>query len=120
MGNETVAAPRNGLYKTWLVGGVAEDFTQPHDRVVESVVEVDEGVTLPETVAKLVAGDDFSRLLQKDGQNLKGLFGKLEAHAVLAKFGCFEIDLKDAEAHDSDACSRSSHSFRAPGGVYRQ
>src|ERR1700693_6146302 len=102
MGDETIAAARNGLNKTRVVGRVAKDFAQAHDCVIQAVIEVDKSVALPKPAAEFVAGDHLPRFFQKDGQHLEGLFRKLESHAVLAKFGSLEIDLKDAEAHDSD------------------
>jgi len=51
------------------------------------VVEVDEGIALPKPVAKIISRDDLPRFLQKDREDLEGLFGKLKTHPVLAKFG---------------------------------
>ena len=75
--NKTVTAPRNCFYETGIFGRVAQDFPQPHYRIVQPVVEIDESVALPETVAQFVSRDDLARVFQEHDKNLKRLFREL-------------------------------------------
>jgi hypothetical protein len=75
--------------------------------------EVHEGVCRPELQAQLVARHQFSRPREQQGQNLKRLFLKLDAQAVLAQLSCASIRLKDTEA--DDLCQAADRFYgRAP------
>jgi hypothetical protein len=62
------------------------------------MIEIDKSVARPKTRAQLIAGDDLARFLQKYGQNLKRLFGELQAQPMLAKLERLEVNLEDAAA----------------------
>jgi len=117
MSNEAITASRYGLDKTGAIGGVPKDFSQAHHRIVNTMVEVNEGIALPESIPQLLPGDDLPGSLQEHSQNLERLFGKLDAKAAFAKFGTLEIHLEDAKPNDSCRSSRSSHFPNKPGGV---
>ena len=99
--NEPVTASRDRLHEAGVLGSIAEDFPQPHDRVVQSVVKIDKGIPWPEAIAQFFAGDNFARLFQKQDQNLKGLFGELESETVLAELASFQIRFKHTEMQNS-------------------
>lgn len=63
------------------------------------MIEIDEGIGRPETLADRLAGDDFARPLQKHGQQPEWLLLKLEPDAIAPKLPGVEIDLKGSEAH---------------------
>ena len=56
------------------------------------MVEVDEGVGRPETIANLVAGDDFAGFFEQQGEDLERLVLQLDAEAVLAKFTGAQVE----------------------------
>src|SRR5216683_570474 len=96
--NEPVTAAGQGLDKARAVRGVAQHFPEPHHGVVQSVIEIDKSVAWPKALTQFVAGNDFARLFEKDGQNLKRLFGKLEAQTMLAQFEGFKVKIEGAAA----------------------
>src|ERR1700720_762605 len=59
-GDEPVSLARDGFDEAGIIGGVAEDLSEPHNRGIGAVVEVDEGVWLPESMTQLFAADDLS------------------------------------------------------------
>jgi hypothetical protein len=65
------------------------------------VVEVDESISLPEAVAKLIPGNYLAGLLQQHGQDLERLFGELKAKPLPAKLRGLQIDLKHPKTNDS-------------------
>ena len=62
------------------------------------MVEIDEGVFVPDSSAQGLAGHDLSRVLQQRNQNLERLLLQTNAGALLAQFSSLEIYLKDAES----------------------
>ena len=101
MGYETIASPWDGLHKPWILRGIAENLAQTHYRVIKPVVKVDKCMGLPETVAKLIPGDDLARLLQKHGQDLERLFRELKAKPLFAKLGGLQIELEHPKMDNS-------------------
>ena len=67
-GDETIAPSRDRLHKTRRLGRVTERVAQPSDRRVQPVLEIDEGVLRPETLAELLASDELARLLEQHRQ----------------------------------------------------
>ena len=99
------------------VRGVPQDFSQPHYRIVNPMIEVDEGIAMPESIPQFLPSDNLPGFLEKHGENLKGLLGKLDAKTVLAKFGGVEIHLEDAKPNDPCRSGGRSHFAHKPGGV---
>ena len=78
-GHESIAAAGDRLDKDGILGGVAQGVSEPLDGGVEAVVEVDEGVGLPEAGTQVVAGDDFSGSFEEKGQDPEGLLLEFDA-----------------------------------------
>lgn len=95
VGEEAVSAARERFDEAGIGGGVAEGFAQLVDRGVEAVIEIDEGVRGPESLAEFFAGDDFAWTFEKSEQDLERLLLQAEAFVGLAKFAgarvCFEL-----------------------------
>jgi len=53
------------------------------------VIKIDKRVPRPEAIAHFIARHDLAGLLQKDDQNLKGLFREFKSQTVLAQFANF-------------------------------
>jgi hypothetical protein len=116
-GNEAVAAPGQCLDEAGLVVRIAEGFPQAHHRVVQSVIEVYKGIAGPQAFAKLIARDHLARLFKKDGENLKGLLGQLQAQTMLTQLERFEVDLKHAAANHFGSMGGVLHSRPSRVGV---
>jgi hypothetical protein len=63
------------------------------------MVKVNESVRGPKSGPKLLAGDDLTRILEQDGQDLEGLVLELDLLAVLAQFGGGKVGLENTETH---------------------
>ena len=98
---EAIASSRDRFHKPWVLRGIAQNFPQTHYRVIKPVIEVDESISLPEAVTKLIPGDDLARLLEEHGQNLERLFRELKTKPLLAKLGGLEVDLEHPKMNDS-------------------
>lgn len=65
------------------------------------MIEINEGVRRPKSVAQFLPGNQFSRPFKECRQNLKRLFLELYLLSPLAQFPGVEIDLEGAEADNS-------------------
>ncbi len=63
--------------------------------------EVYKSVSGPKLVPQFLAGNNLSRPLQQDRQNLKRLLLETNPLSALAQLSGGEVDLKDAEANDA-------------------
>ena len=88
---------RNGFDKSRAFRCVAQGFAKAADRVVESVLELDERILRPESLLKFLSADDFPGMLEESQQHLQGLFVHFDADALLTQFPCRRIDLERAE-----------------------
>lgn len=107
--DETVALPWQGLYEPRVLRRIPQDFPEPHDRVVQTVVEIDESVAGPKASAQFFARYYFPWLFEKHGQNLKRLFRKLQAQTMLTQFTRLHIGFKSAEPHYPRRGERGVH-----------
>src|ERR1700741_5271535 len=54
--DEAVTPPSDGLYETWTRRRITECIPNPVDRFIDPVVEIDEGLGGPQSLAKLFPG----------------------------------------------------------------
>lgn len=59
------------------------------------MVEIDEGILGPELSPKLFTGDDTSRPLDQQTQDLKGLLLKLDLRASFSQLTAPEVEIED-------------------------
>ena len=78
-------------------GRIRKCLAETCDGCVKSPVEIDHGSVGPDAANQLFPTDNFTGTLEKAGQNLKGLYLKPDAEAVLPEFSRCEIDLECAE-----------------------
>lgn len=104
--HEAIAAPRDCLDVTWMVGRIEQDFTDPHHGIVQPVIEVNKCVALPKPGAKFLASHYLARALQQQGQDLERLLRQLHTEAVLAKLTGLQVYLENAETNNSSRCYR--------------
>ena len=69
----SVAPPGHSLDKPWIACRIAEGVPQAADRRIEAVIKIDESIGRPEPASQLLAGNDFSGLFEKLGEDLEGL-----------------------------------------------
>ena len=81
--DEPVAAFGQGFDVAGVFGGVGQRFAYLIDRRAQAVVEVDHGLGAPDLLLQFLAGNDFSRTAEQDGQQLKRLTLQLDANAAL-------------------------------------
>ena len=74
---------------------VSQNIAQPIDRVVQAVIELDEGIGSPERLPKLLARDHFVGPLDQDLQDAKGLLRQLQPHPLLPQLASIEVGLED-------------------------
>ena len=79
---QPIAAASHGLDETWILGRVAEGFTQPADGCIQTMVEIHIGIGWPQTSAKFFPGHDFSGTVEQHAQNLKRLFLQTDSGSV--------------------------------------
>jgi hypothetical protein len=79
-------------------GRVAQGRSQTVDGSVQAMVEIDEGVRGPESLANPLTGHYLSRMFQQHYQDLEWLVLKLYFIALLAQLAQARINLKDTEA----------------------
>jgi hypothetical protein len=64
------------------------------------MVELDNRVVGPKSLANFVATNDLAVGFDQDAQDLQGLVGENQDSAlILAQFARAKVDLKDSEAH---------------------
>src|SRR6266702_2465916 len=89
---------RQGLDIVGRFRGVAKRLPQSLDCIVNTVIEVYEGVGRPNILPQFLAGDDFARALQENLQNLEWLFLQPDLDSLPAQFSGIFIQLKSPEA----------------------
>ncbi len=82
--DEPIPSTRYRLDKRRRFGGIAERLPEFLYRRVEAVLEVDERVGLPETVAQVVARDNLARPVEECRQHLGRLLLQRDATAIVA------------------------------------
>jgi hypothetical protein len=83
-----------------LVAGVHQRASQLLYSVIDAVVELDNRVVGPKSLANFVATDDLAVGFDQDAQDLEGLVGENQDSAIiLAQFAGAQVDFKDTEAH---------------------
>src|ERR1043166_3811943 len=97
IGKETVSPPSDGLHEPGACCRIAKRLPNPIDGFVHPVVEIDEGVWVPQAVTKLFPSHGFARPLEQHRQNLKWLLLKSEPHALLPQLAGSKIQLEHAE-----------------------
>ena len=84
--DEAIALLRDGFDVERLVGRITQGLAELHDRSIQTVVEIDEGVGRPEMLAQLLARDHLPGVLQQQEQNARRLFAQLDDRAIAAQF----------------------------------
>jgi len=110
--HEPVALARDGLNEIRVFGRILQNFAQTVDRLIQAQLKIDESAGWPETPDQLFTGNHVPRLFQQSCENLEGFFLKVNPLSVEQKFGCTQVELKLAEAHDTLGFGWNRHRTR--------
>ena len=88
------------LHESGIVGVVAERSAQPLDRRIQTVLEIDKRAGRPQTLAQLLARDDFTGALEHERENFERLILKPDPDAAFAKLARAKIDFERSESLD--------------------
>ncbi len=94
--DEAIPLPRNSLDVGRSGGRVAQRFTEPRDRSVQTTVEIDVDVIAPDLVPKLFSGDECARPFDEALQDSERLVLEPDRLAVLSQLSGFEVDFEVA------------------------
>ena len=84
LGEETVAATRNGFHEAGTLSRVAEGLADFVDDFVEPVVEIHEGISRPELFLQFLACHDLAGMLKQCRKYLEWLFLKPNPYTMFA------------------------------------
>jgi hypothetical protein len=96
--NEPVSTTMKRFNKPWIVRLVPERLAQLLDRAIQAVIEVNECVGRPKSLAQFFPGYDLPGTLQQDHEYLKGLFLQLDPQPALAQFPFLEVNFERPKA----------------------
>lgn len=99
-GDKAVAMARKGFNEERIIRRVAQHFAQPHDRGVQAVVKIDEGIIGPKPLPELFPGDHFAVPFQQNCENPARLLLKLDLSALFPKLTRAQINFVDTEADE--------------------
>src|SRR5262249_34259158 len=98
-GDETIAAPWEGLNVTRHFGRIVQRLAQLVDRCVQPVVEVHKRVAGPQTVAQLFSCDQRPWLFKQNRQDFERLADQLDLYPMLPNLMRMHVGLKWAELY---------------------
>jgi hypothetical protein len=84
--DEAIAFSGYGFDVERLVGRIAQSFPELHNRSIQAVIEIDEGIGRPEMLAQLFARDHLPGVFEQQEQNTRRLFAQLNKGAVAPQF----------------------------------
>src|ERR1700681_146395 len=76
-GNKTVSAFRDRLNEPRIFERIAKRFAKPHDRGVQAVVKVDEGIYWPQPTPQVIPADHPAAMIEQQDEDLERLLLQL-------------------------------------------
>jgi len=104
-----ISPSRNGFDITRIFGVIIQGLAQFVDRNAQAVVAILNRIAEPYSFANLVAGDDFTAVLQQSNKNSKGLLLQPHGFAVSSQFPSTNGQLKGSEAKDTVQLQRGEY-----------
>jgi len=95
--DESIPAPRESFDESGRLGGVAQGVTEPSDRGVQALLEIDERVACPEARAQFLTSDQHPRPFEQGLENLQRLVLKGHPDARPSELRGKHVQLEDAE-----------------------
>jgi hypothetical protein len=65
------------------------------------MIEINEGVSLPEALAQLLARNHLAGTLEEHDEDLKGLLPQLQPYSLSAQFTGAEVGFKDTKTNQA-------------------
>jgi hypothetical protein len=109
LSNQPVAVARQSFYVARLIGVITKRSPQLPDGGVDGVVEIYEGVGVPQTLAEFLAGNPLPRLVHKDSENLEGQTLEWDLAVLFAQFPRDQVDRERSEPYLPTCCSQNWH-----------
>jgi hypothetical protein len=95
--DKPVAVFGDGLDVNRRPGEITQSFAQLHDGCAQTVIEVDEGVGWPKSLAQLFAGNDLSGTFEELNQDEERLFSQLDGRAIPAQLHSTGVHVIETE-----------------------
>lgn len=102
---KTVAVPMYCLDVSGVSGRIPQRRAKFGHGLVQTAIEINEGVLRPECLANLLTSHQFSRTLQEKGQQLERLLLQFDFDSELTKLGGAQVYFEDTEAPGPDRIS---------------
>src|SRR6202000_2155785 len=103
---KTISAPRQRFDKPGRIGRVAHSLANLPDAEIQALLEVDESVVAPDTLADFGARQNLSTTPYQEFQYPKGLRRQLDTLAVSSQLSRTRIQLEYVETKN---CLRFTH-----------
>jgi hypothetical protein len=97
--NEPVTALSQGFNEMRVLGTVTQGVAELVYSNTQAVVEVDGCIRTPEPLLQRLAGDHFTRMLQKRRQHLEWLALQMDPDPGAAQFSTIQVNVKEPEFH---------------------
>jgi len=94
---ESVATPWDSLDPARVFSGVGQAIAEPLNSGIQSVVEVNEGITSPELLSQLLARDHFAIRIEQQAQNAETLLPHSDLVSELPQFAGAQIERVGSE-----------------------
>src|SRR5438270_5274302 len=84
--DEAISASGQGFNKSRIVCRIPQRLANFVHRGIQSMLEIDEGISRPKALSQLLSRDQLARVRKKRSKNLKWLFLEFEAMPLPASF----------------------------------
>ena len=98
--NEAIPTPSERFDEHRSFRRFAQRITQPFDRRIQAVIEINKGVVWPKFLAQFLPANKFSRSLKQRRQYLQRLLLQLYVLSPVAQFAGLKINLEPTEVDD--------------------
>jgi hypothetical protein len=99
-GNEAIASPSQGFYEARIFRGVTQSIPKAFDGCIQAMIKVHKGVSRPQSGLQFLTRDDFARFLEKQAEDLEGLFLQAYFGPAAREFSALQIRFEHTEADD--------------------
>src|SRR5262249_46482842 len=109
--DEAISATWDGFNKDGILGRVAQNFTQASDCRIQSVVKVAVVISRPESLAQLIACNQFAGCFEQNSEHLEGLTGDSELVTFFSQLLRMQVKFEVAKAYASADRDHRRHHF---------
>src|SRR5205085_881179 len=102
--NKPVSPSRHGFNKSWILRGITQHLSQPHDGRVQTVVEIYKSVARPQCIAQLFPAYDLAGMLQQNCQDVTRLLLQLDLQPLSSQLMGAQIKLEKTKSYYPRSC----------------